>query len=153
MAASTAAVGALTDIHSSALNALGTTRVEDGAEYIYLKGVASTAIGSWVTYDEAGATALLAANAVGDVAVAQAAVVADKYGWYCVRALSVQALAAANSADNAAGVGREGADGSVGDGRAAGDAIIGAIQRSASVAAGLATFQIHYPKVNDATGA
>lgn len=47
------------------------TRAFDSAgnEYIYLKGVASTIVGSWVTYDETGLTTLLAANAKGPVAV------------------------------------------------------------------------------------
>lgn len=147
-----AVVGALTDVHDSALNPVGTRRIEAGDEYIYLKGVASTVLGSWVTYDEVGATALLAANAVGDVAVAMAAIVADKYGWYCIKALSVPASIAANCADNAAGIGREGADGVAGDGRAAGDAIIGAVTRAATTSAAVIACQISYPKVNDATG-
>ena len=40
-------------------------------EFIYLKGLASTAVGSWVTYNmDDGSTTLLAANAIGPVAVA-----------------------------------------------------------------------------------
>jgi ABC-type uncharacterized transport system permease subunit len=46
---------------------------KDCNEYIYLKGVASTLAGSWVTYDELGVTTLLAANAKGPVAIAMAA--------------------------------------------------------------------------------
>ena len=42
----------------------------DSNEYILLGGVASTVIGSPVTFDENGSTTLLAANAVGPVAVA-----------------------------------------------------------------------------------
>ena len=39
-------------------------------EFIYLKGVASCATGSWVTYNmDDGSTTLLAANAIGPVAV------------------------------------------------------------------------------------
>jgi hypothetical protein len=72
------------EVDDSARNRLGATAVDaDGNEYIYLKGVASTIAGSWVTYDAAFATANLATDsAPGDVAIATAAVVANKYGWY-----------------------------------------------------------------------
>ena len=43
-------------------------------EFIYLKGVASTAVGSWVLYSPDDlSTSLLAANAIGSVAVAMSA--------------------------------------------------------------------------------
>jgi len=53
-------------------------------EFIYLKGVASTVVGSWVTYNlDDGTTALLAANAIGPVAIAMSAnIAATTYGWY-----------------------------------------------------------------------
>jgi hypothetical protein len=56
----------------------------DGAgEFIYLAGVASTVAGSWVNYNQEGATALLAANAIGPVAIAMSANDATTdYGWY-----------------------------------------------------------------------
>lgn len=54
------------------------------AEFIYLTGVASTAAGSWVTYDTTGASALLVASAVGPVAIAMSANVASQYGWYMI---------------------------------------------------------------------
>lgn len=60
-----------------------------GGEFIYLKGVANTVAGSWVTYNlEDGTTALLAANAIGPVAVSMAALVADTYGWYQINGLA-----------------------------------------------------------------
>jgi len=130
------------------------TRQRDasGNEYVYLKGVASTLAGSWVTYDEAGTTALLAANAIGPVAVAGAATVANTWGWYCVYG-SCSALLAANCADNAR-LGRETADGYAGDGRAAGDEIYGAISRGSTAgSAALTSVQIYYPFVDDANGA
>jgi hypothetical protein len=149
-----AVVGDTTAIHDSALNPIGTRTFDAaGNEYIYLKGVASAVAGSWVTFDEAGVTTLLAANAKGPVAIAMAAIVANKYGWFCRSALSVLARVAANSADNAL-VGREGADGDVGDGRAAGDEIYNAITRGSTAgAAALTAVQIHYPHVDDANGA
>lgn len=133
---------------------LGTRmRGADGfSEFIYLKGIGSTAIGSWVTFDENGVTALLAANGKGFVAVATAATIANTYGWYCIYGVT-SALLAANCADNAS-IGRETTDGYAGDGRAAGDEIIGAMSRGATAgAAALATVQLAYPFVNDATGA
>lgn len=133
---------------------LGTrARGSDGfSEFIYLQGVASTAIGSWVTYDENGATALIVANGKGPVAVATAATIASTYGWYCIFG-TCQALLAANCADNAS-IGRETTDGYAGDGRAAGDEIVGAMSRGATAgSAALATVQLSYPFVNDATGA
>ena len=51
-------------------------------EFIYLKGVASTVLGSFVTYNaDDNSTALLAANAIGPVAVAMSINVASSFGW------------------------------------------------------------------------
>jgi hypothetical protein len=147
-------VGSTDEIHDSAKNPVGlTARDTEGRLWVYLKGVASVVEGSWVTYDEAGVTALLAANAKGPVAVAGAAIVANKYGWFCVFAPSgVSAMVAANSADNTQ-IGREGADGVAGDGRAAGDQIYNCWSRGAtSGAAALTSVQIMFPFVDDAYG-
>lgn len=123
---------------------------EDGNEYIYLKGVASTAIGSWVTFDEAGATTLLAANAIGPVAVATAANTSTSgYSWYCIYG-QCEALLAANCADNAK-LGRETTDGYAGDGAASGDVMAGAVSRDSTTGAALGTVQLCYPSVNDAS--
>lgn len=52
-------------------------------EFIYLLGVANTAVGSWATINmDNGSTALLAADAIGPVGVAMSANVASQYGWY-----------------------------------------------------------------------
>ena len=52
-------------------------------EFIYLEGVASTAVGSVVLIDQDDFTTSLAtANDVGYLAVAMAATVANEYGWY-----------------------------------------------------------------------
>ncbi len=152
-----ASVGALTDVDTTARMPLGF--VSDGvdnfgnkAEFIYLKGVASTIAGSVVTFDEAGATTLIVVNAKGPVAIAMAAIDATtKYGWYCIKG-TVKADVVANSADNST-VGRETTDGKIGDGRAAGDEIANAFQREATTAAALAYVQIDHPFVNDFLGA
>jgi hypothetical protein len=62
------------------------------AEFIYLTGVANTAVGSWVTYDITGASALLVASAVGPVAIAMSANVASQYGWYMIHGKHEAAL-------------------------------------------------------------
>ena len=117
----------------------GTDAVGGFAEYIYLKGVASTIQSSVVTYDEAGVTTLLAAGAVGPVAVATAATVASTYGWYGITG-TFPTDVAANCADNAK-LGRETADGKVGDGFASGDQIVFAISRAATTAAAVINCQ------------
>jgi hypothetical protein len=61
-------------------------RTYGGAEFIYLKGVASTVVGSLVDYDPFLATTALApaTGGVGPVAVAMSANVANQFGWYCI---------------------------------------------------------------------
>jgi hypothetical protein len=53
-------------------------------EFIYLKGVASTVVGSLVTFDQYLGTTTLApaTGGNGPVAVAMSANVANQYGWY-----------------------------------------------------------------------
>lgn len=143
-----------TEVHSTKKYRL-LTRKQDvaGNEYIYLKGVSSCVAGDAVTYDEAGATALLAANAKGPVAFAQAAVdAATEYGWFMVRGVTSANLVA-NSADNAT-LGRETTDGKIGDGRAAGDQISNCFARGATAgSAATVSVQIMYPYVDDFMGA
>lgn len=70
-------------------------------EFIYLKGVASTAIGSWVTYNlDDFSTTLLVANAIGPVAVAMSANVASQSGWYQISGKAI-GLCLAGYVDNA----------------------------------------------------
>jgi hypothetical protein len=149
-----AAVGKLGDVDTTARMPLGTRvmGVDDfgnTAEFIYLQGIGSTIVGSVVTYDEAGLTALLAANAVGPVAVACALTVASTYGWYCILG-TVLTDVVANCADNAK-LGRETTDGKVGDNCASGDVITGAVSRAATTAAAVVYCQFAYPSVNDAS--
>lgn len=130
--------------------ALG-TRIKDktGGEFIYLKGVANVAQGSWVTFDEAHLTLLAVANAQGRVAVAGAAVIANKYGWFQIYG-KVAAKALASFADNGK-VYLTSTDGSVDDADVAGDAVIGAVGRSAldTPTTGQAYFELNYPMVQD----
>ena len=146
-------IGQTTNIDTALTQTICSRGVDStGNEYIYLKGVASTIAGSVVTFDEAGVTTLLAANAIGPVAIAMAATDStSKWGWYCIWG-TCSADMVANSADNAS-LGRETTDGKVGDGRAAGDEIIVMIALGATTGAALAGVQLYYPLVNDITGA
>lgn len=125
-----------------------------GGEFIYLLGVASTAVGSWVTYnDDDGSTALLAANAIGPVAVAMSANVASQYGWYQLRGKAVgKALAA--FADNG-NVYATATAGSIDDAVVAGDRVKNAKGASAvdTPSTGLAEFEINRPFMDDALAA
>lgn len=140
-------------VHSSRKYRLLTTKKDvAGNEYIYLKGVSSLVAYDAVTYDEAGATALLAANAKGPVAIAQATVDStSEFGWFMISGVTTANLVA-NSADNAT-LGRETTDGKLGDGRSAGDQIANCFARGATSGAGTATIQIRYPYVDDFMGA
>lgn len=71
-----------------------------GGEFIYLKGVANTVVGSWVVYNaDDFSTALIAPDAIGPVAVAMSANVADRFGWYAIQGKA--SAAAADVADGA----------------------------------------------------
>lgn len=149
--------GDIDEVYSRTAIDLG-TRIKDtdGNEYIFLKGVASTVKYSWVVYDEESETALLTTTSVGPVAVAQAAIVADKYGWYCIygKTLGCAVCDTTALADNTIAIGRTGTDGYVGIGPAGGDILYGAICRSAMEAAtGNTTtlFQIFYPWTDQQT--
>lgn len=140
--------GDTSDVVTTAQHPVGTKAGDkDGNEYIYLLGVASTAAGSWVSFDEAGVTALLVADAKGRVAVAMAAIVASSYGWYQIYGKNTIALALAGFVDNA-NIWSTATAGSVDDAVVAGDQIIGAIGRSA-VSGGVITAELNYPLATD----
>lgn len=120
-------------------------------EFIYLKGVASTAVGSWVTFNQDdNTTALLAANAIGPVAIAMSAnTAATSYGWYQIYGKAVGAVLA-SFADNGNAYATATA-GSVDDAPVAGDLVKNAKGASAigTPSAGLAEFEIQYPFMDD----
>lgn len=123
-------------------------------EFIYLKGVASTAVGTWVTYNmDDGTTTRLAANAIGPVAVAMAATVANTWGWYQISGKAVGAVLT-GFVDNA-NVYATATAGSVDDAIVAGDRVKGAVGASAigTPSAGLAEFEIARPFMDDALAA
>lgn len=150
---------AIADTSTTAKHDLGTiVRAVDPTygvgEFIYLKGVASTAVGSWVTVHEDGfTTSLLAANDIGRVAVAMSANVADQYGWYQISGKAV-GKALASYADNGL-VYATATAGSIDDAVVAGDRVKKAIGASAvdTPSTGLAEFEIDRPFMDDATAA
>jgi len=123
-------------------------------EFIYLLGVASTAVGSVVTFNaDDGSTALLAANAIGPVAVAMSANVAGQYGWYQIYGKAV-GLVKASFADNANCYATATA-GTMDDAIVAGDRVKNCKGASAigTPAAGQAELEIHYPAMDDGLAA
>lgn len=139
-------VGDSTDVHTSQRNPVGLRSFDAvGNEYIYMQGVASVVLGTWVVYDELFITTRLIANGLGAVAIARGAVNATtSFGWFAIYG-SHTGLCLANYADNAK-VWATSTAGSVDDADVAVDLIINAVGRSArDTTTGLATFQIAYP--------
>lgn len=123
-------------------------------EFIYLKGVASTAVGSWVTYNSDDfSTSLLAANDIGPTAIAMSANVASQYGWYQIFGKAI-GKALTGFLDNA-NVYATATAGSIDDAVVAGDRVKNAKGASAvdTPSAGLAEFEIMYPFMDDAVAA
>jgi hypothetical protein len=121
----------------------------NGKAYIFLTGVASTVAGSWVSFDENFATTLLAANAVGPVAIASAATVASTKGWYQIYGVNTQASTDTIAADVALFI--DGTAGRADDAVVAGDLIVGAYSMTAD-SANVATVFLNYPSVTNVLG-
>ena len=123
-------------------------------EFIYLKGVASTALGSWVTYnaDDFSST-LLAANAIGPVAVAMAPTIANEFGWYQISGKAI-GLCLAGFVDDA-NVYATATAGSVDDAVVAGDRVKNAKGASAigTPSGSFAEFEISRPFMDDGLAA
>jgi hypothetical protein len=117
-------------------------------EFIYLKGLASTAVGEVVHYNSDDySTTLAVANGIGPIAVAMAATVASEYGWYQISG-KASALALTGFADDA-NVYLTATAGSIDDADVAGDYVANAKGASA-VASGLADLEISRPSTADA---
>lgn len=138
------------DISSAAASTYGT------GEFIYLTGVASTVVGSWVMIKPDDFITILAdtdsasTDKIGDVAVAMSANVASQFGWYQIYG-KASALALANFADNG-DVYLTSTGGSVDDTVVDGFMVHKAKGASAIVGAGLADFEIQYPYVDGIAG-
>jgi hypothetical protein len=140
-------------------HALGTILPTDDAVYgagecVYLQAGATMARGSWVTYDmDGGTAALLAANAIGPVAVSLGVVASGEYAWFQISGKAV-GLVAAGFADNG-NVYATATAGTADDAVVAGDRVKSAKGASAigTPAAGLAEFEIWRPEMDDALAA
>jgi hypothetical protein len=117
------------------------------AEFIFLKGVASTVVGSWVTYDlDAFQTALIASNAIGPVAVAMSACGADDAGWYQITG---KAWTKAADVSDSGAVYIDTAAGICDDAAVAGDLVYNATWASDDDTNGFAYARIARPFVTD----
>lgn len=148
-----AGVQAIADTSTTQQHVLGTTvravdEVYGEGEFVYLKGVGSTVVGSVVIFDQKAATTTLAvAGSRGPVAVAMSANVANQFGWYQV---SGSAVAKANTVVANASVYAASPAGSVDDAVVATDKIDGARFKTAdgTPAAGFAVLQLARPSLN-----
>lgn len=116
--------------HPVLTRTLGNDEVLGEGEFIYLKGLASTAVGDAVTWDEAGATTRFAAATRGPVGIAMSANVANQWGWYQIRGIAtVNVVAGVTDGSN---VMTTATTGSLGTGTTAGQGIGGARWQSAT---------------------
>ena len=128
-------------------------RASDGTndgEFIYLKGVTSTVVGSWVTYNlDDGGTTLTVADAIGPVAVAMSINDATTdFGWYQISG-KASAKALTGFLDNG-NVYLTSTAGSIDDTDVAGDYVSNAKGASAvNETTFLADFEIERPFVRD----
>lgn len=153
---------AISDTSTTQLLTLGTrVRAVDTAstaygegEFIYLKGVASTAVGSAVLFNQDDhSTSLLAANDIGPVAFAMSANVASQYGWYQIYGKAVGKVLS-GFADNANCYATATA-GSIDDAVVSGDRVKNCKGASAidTPSTGLAELEIQYPYMDDGLAA
>lgn len=115
------------------------------AEFVYLKGVASTVAGDLVVFEGNGTTIRAAARAEGPCAVAMSACVASNYGWYQLTGSAI--ITAGTVADNAQ-LYLTATAGSVDDAHVAGDGIFGA-RSDGATDTGQILATINYPHVAD----
>ena len=118
--------------------------------FVYAKGVASTAVGSWVTIADNHTTALAAADGVGQVALAMSASVANEYGWYHIVGQGAGKVLAGFAATGGDAY-LTATAGSLDDADEAGDLVANAVPVSAidTPSTGLAEFQLSRPSVAD----
>jgi hypothetical protein len=122
-------------------------------EFMYLQGVASLVAGEWVSINPDNHTvAKLADGHLGGVAIAMAATVASKFGWFQVKG-KASGLLAASVADNA-GLYTTATAGTAGATAANQSEIIGARAAAASGSSAANTeVEINYPVCGLSAGA
>lgn len=145
----------IADTSATKNHALGTiVRAKDPSlgegEFIYLAGAASTVVGSVVVYNAADfSTTLASANAIGPVATAMSANLANYYGWYQIQGKGV-AKVLTGFLDNA-NCYLTSTPGSIDDTIVAGDYVFGMKGASAidTPSTGLAYVEMERPFVKD----
>jgi hypothetical protein len=115
-----------------------------GGEFIYLKGIGSTAVGSLVTYNLVSGTTALAAvgtNKAQPIAVAMSANVASQWGWYQISGIAVckKTCTVSLAANAAVGVLTIGLIAGTGSGKEISGALVAVV---ASATAGRTTVQV-----------
>ncbi len=119
-------------------------------EFIYLKGVASTAVGSWVTYNGAtGVTTLSVANANGGLAVSMTTnTTTTSFAWYQIGG-TASALGLTSITHSTGFLWLTSTSGNVDDASVIGDAVINARKTTTVHVAGtfLDTYWIQRPFV------
>lgn len=147
-----AAVGLPGDLDTVARNPIGSRcqyvdSVQGLQEYVYLKGVASCLLGDSVSFNANTYTAVrLAADAVGRVAIAPAAIVAANWGWFLIFGFYLTA-----NSDTVAGAGGlfiDGTTGRVDDASVAGDFINGMVSTAADTT-NVLPVHLNYPYVTN----
>lgn len=143
-----AVLGKPGDIDTVQRNGLGIeAHDQDGNVWIYLAGVASCVEGDWVSFNTTAYVAVrLAADAVGRVAIAPAAILAANWGWFMVKGF--YPTANSDTVAAAGGLFIDGTTGRVDDQSVAGDFVNGAVSTAADTANKLPV-QICYPYVTN----
>lgn len=115
-------------------------------EYIYLNGVASTVAYDWVSYTGTGSTTRLTSAAIGPVAIAQAACVAGRYGWYFINGSGTAKISNVTLADNVLYTGSPAA--SVTNTATGSTTILGAFSTGTNTGTTTAQVYVNYPFCN-----
>ena len=139
------AVTSTTQLHPLGTIVTAVDPVYGEGEFVYLTGLASTAVGDVVVINK-GTTTRALTTSRGPVGVAMSANVANQYGWYQIAGQAVVNTAGA-VADNAL-VYATATAGSVDDAVVAGAQIDGAVYRGAVGAAGTAVAVIDRPAMD-----
>ena len=140
----------VTDTSTTQKHSLGTTMraydpvSQEEAEFVYLQGVASTAVGDFVVYEDGQTTRAVAASK-GPGAVAMSANVASQFGWYARRGRVPVSVAAAVADGTQPYV--TATPGALDDAVVAGSGVSGAKFTEAAAGAGLTNIELAYPEV------
>ncbi len=146
-----ATVGLLTDVDTVARNAPGTIVFDDNCNgYVYLIGVASTVIGSCVSFGVSTVsvwqTALSVTGVRGPIGIAMGAILAANWGWYQVYGLG---SALFNGAAVTGACLFSASTGKVDDAVVTGDRIDGATVATTVGSAVLGAVFLNYPQMNN----